>query len=226
MSSTTLRRTSATDELTALLQREILHGTYAPGTRMREVEFAARYDVSRNTLREALHRLNRLGLVEHRPHRGVLVARPGVDEVREIFRMRRVLEPAGLRATRTSEALELGDIARDMAATAAQRDWPRLVDQDTAFHAWLVHRLGSSRLDHLIETALRELRLAFIYIDRAASGFGAPSHIPDHEAIAGLLAEDRKAAAVERLVRHLDASEKMVLGHLRKGSLLDEVGEA
>lgn len=216
MSSTTLHRSSTIDELTAVLQREILTGRLEPGARLREVEFSARYDVSRNTLREALHELSRTGLVEHRPHRGVVVARPGEEEVREIFRMRRVLEPAGVRAVDPADAAELGRLARALDRAAKRRSWTDLVDRDAAFHVWLVRRLGSSRLDAVIGEALRELRLAFVHIDRAASVPEAPSHVPDHEVIAELVGHGRVDAAVGRLIRHLDNAEETVLDHLAR----------
>jgi len=120
------------------LRREILAGDLPPGARLREAEFAARYDVSRNTLREALHRLSRSGLVVHRPHRGITVAQPGREDVGEIFRIRRVLEPAGLRAVRRAEIPELRGLAKSIDRAAKQRNWADLVDRDMAFHAWLV----------------------------------------------------------------------------------------
>jgi len=218
----TLRRSSTVDELTEVLRREILAGDLPPGARLREAEFAARYDVSRNTLREALHRLSRSGLVVHRPHRGITVAQPGRKDVGEIFRIRRVLEPAGLRAVRQAEIPELCDLAKSIDRAATRRDWGDLVDRDVAFHAWLVRRLGSSRLDSMIDEALRELRLAFLHIDRGASSPDIPSHVPDHEAIAVLVADSQLDAAIERLLRHLDDAEQMVLNHLARAARPDE----
>lgn len=220
----TLHRSSTVDGLTEALQREILAGHLAPGTPLREVEFAARYDVSRNTLREALHRLSRVGLVDHYPHRGVVVAQPGVEQVREIFRVRRILEPAGLRAIPPAEALELSSLARSIDRAAKQRNWTNLVDSDVAFHAWLVRRLGSSRFDAMIDEALRQLRLVFVHIDRAASSPDTPSHVPDHEAIAIRVADGRLEEAVDRLLRHLDDAERMVLEHLTRAARPDGEG--
>ena len=217
-----LRRSSTVDELTTVLRREIVSGHLPPGSRLREAEFAARFDVSRNTLREALHRLSRSGLVVHRPHRGIAVAQPGKEDVGEIFRIRRVLEPAGLRAVRPAEIPELSSLACSIDRAAKQRNWTNLVDSDVAFHAWLVRRLGSSRLDAMIDEALRQLRLAFVHIDRAASSPDAPSHVPDHEAIAVRVANGRLEEAVDRLLRHLDDAEEMVLDHLAGAARPDE----
>ncbi|MBC7908296.1 MAG: GntR family transcriptional regulator [Rhodospirillaceae bacterium] len=56
------------------LAAEIVAGEFRPGTRLDEVVQATRMGVSRTPLREAVRQLATLGLVENRPHRGVIVA--------------------------------------------------------------------------------------------------------------------------------------------------------
>lgn len=61
------------------LAAEIVAGDFRPGTRLDEVVQSNRMGVSRTPLREAVRQLATLGLVENRPHRGVVVAE-GVGE--------------------------------------------------------------------------------------------------------------------------------------------------
>jgi len=56
------------------LSAEILAGDFCAGTRLDEVLQSSRMGVSRTPLREAVRQLATLGLVENRPHRGVVVA--------------------------------------------------------------------------------------------------------------------------------------------------------
>jgi Transcriptional regulators len=56
------------------LAAEIVAGNFRPGTRLDEVAQSSRMGVSRTPLREAVRQLATLGLVENRPHRGVVVA--------------------------------------------------------------------------------------------------------------------------------------------------------
>lgn len=56
------------------LAAEIVAGDFRPGTRLDEVAQSHRMGVSRTPLREAVRQLATLGLVENRPHRGVIVA--------------------------------------------------------------------------------------------------------------------------------------------------------
>ncbi|MGE5475216.1 MAG: GntR family transcriptional regulator [Bacteroidales bacterium] len=55
------------------LAAEIVAGDFRPGTRLDEVAQSSRMGVSRTPLREAVRQLATLGLVENRPHRGVVV---------------------------------------------------------------------------------------------------------------------------------------------------------
>lgn len=59
------------------LAEDIVAGKLRPGTRLDEVEQAKRFGVSRTPVREAFRELAALGLVENRPHRGVIVT-PGL----------------------------------------------------------------------------------------------------------------------------------------------------
>ncbi len=78
--------TTKADEIGAALERAILFGELPPGTMLRQEQLAEQYGVSRTPIREALRRLDALGLVVFRPNRGVLVRAPSRDELRQIDR--------------------------------------------------------------------------------------------------------------------------------------------
>lgn len=65
----------------------------APGTKLQEENLAQIFDVSRAQVRTALSRLKQRGLVEMQPKHTAAVARPSVAEVRNIFALRRWIEP-------------------------------------------------------------------------------------------------------------------------------------
>lgn len=209
-----LRRESTVDRLTDALAGEILAGRLVPGDHLREADFAARFEVSRNTLREACHRLADDGLVVHRPHRGVTVARPTEESVAEIFRIRRLLEPSGLIALDLAGIGDLRRLASEMARAAEEADWARLVDIDLGYHARLVAGLESLRLDDFFASILRELRLSFVLIDSSGGDPPSPSHVPDHGRIAAHMERGETDAARRLLLDHLCRAERLVLNHL------------
>ena len=65
------------ERLRLQISDEIVRGELAPGIALDETELAQRFEVSRTPVREAIRLLAASGLVEARPHRSAVVARPG-----------------------------------------------------------------------------------------------------------------------------------------------------
>ena len=68
-----------------VLRWEILEGKLAPGARIRETEVAEQLGVSRPVVREALHRLAFLGLVDIRDRRGARVVTLSESELADVM---------------------------------------------------------------------------------------------------------------------------------------------
>lgn len=83
---------AAAEGLVAELQRRILVGEYAPGTRLRQELLAEEFGVSRMPVRTALLVLHDRGLVEAIPRRGAVVRGPSADDIREAYIVRAELE--------------------------------------------------------------------------------------------------------------------------------------
>jgi len=93
---------SLPEQIARRLAERIGAGRYAPGERVREERVAAEFAVSRGPVREALRLLEKDGLVTIVPRRGAMITDLSVDEVREIFEIRAVLN--GLRDRSVAES--------------------------------------------------------------------------------------------------------------------------
>jgi DNA-binding GntR family transcriptional regulator len=80
------------DDIARVLEDEIVGGSIAPGTVLRQEQLSERFSVSRTPVREALRRLAALGLVTFEPNRGVRVRSISPHELREAFLVRAELE--------------------------------------------------------------------------------------------------------------------------------------
>jgi DNA-binding GntR family transcriptional regulator len=88
---TTTESTKA-DEIALVIEEAIVSGELAPGTLLRQERLSERFKVSRTPIREALRRLDALGLVDFHPNRGVRVRTLSRVELREAFLVRAELE--------------------------------------------------------------------------------------------------------------------------------------
>ncbi|GAA4349028.1 GntR family transcriptional regulator [Variovorax defluvii] len=79
------------------LGARIIEGAHAPGSRLREIELAESFDVSRATIREALRLLEQRGLVRILPQRGAHVTQLSAKELDDLFEVRASLLATGSR---------------------------------------------------------------------------------------------------------------------------------
>ena len=160
-SSEAPRRTLA-ERLRAEIADEILSGRMAPGEALDEADLARRFGVSRTPVREAIRLLAAGGLVDARPHRSALVARPGREKLLAMFEALSELEAicAGLAAQRMSdtELTLLADTNDCLKKVVARGDAQRYHEINERFHAAIY---DGSHNEHLAEiTRLTRERIA------------------------------------------------------------------
>ncbi|MDQ3737769.1 MAG: GntR family transcriptional regulator [Actinomycetota bacterium] len=132
------------------LRSAIIDGAYLPGERLVEEEIAARFDVSRNPAREALHALSVEGFVEIEPRRGARVATMSARRAGELFEVRAPLEGLVARLAaerRTSADLDrLRHVVGTGTAAAAGGRLDELPALNTEFHMSLAVAAGNELL--------------------------------------------------------------------------------
>ncbi len=133
------------------LERDIVEGRYRPGDRLDETMLAERFDVSRTPIREALHGLERSGLIELRPRRGAFVRRIGARELIEMFEVMAELEAACGRfaSQRVTKAGELRIREALVACETAARggDHDAYYRENETFHAEIYAAADNSFLE-------------------------------------------------------------------------------
>lgn len=128
------------------LRRAIVTLELPPGAALSEAELAARFEVSRQPIREALIALAHAGLVEIQPRRGTTVVRISPDQMRQVRFIRESIEVSVARAAASSfdpamrRRIEVGLEAQ--ARHAAALDTEAFRREDEAFHAALAEGAG------------------------------------------------------------------------------------
>ncbi|WP_137991161.1 GntR family transcriptional regulator [Streptomyces vilmorinianum] len=158
MSSAVQKRRPPTAQQFVLeeLRRAITAGELRPGGQIRQDALAARLDVSRVPLREALKILEGEGLVVHHIHRGYFVAELSLADLEEIYRIRELLETEAVRlaVARAEDGLtaRLEKIQREVERAADTGDVTEMAAANRRFHFTLIEASGMPRLVRLIRT--------------------------------------------------------------------------
>ncbi|GAA3212377.1 GntR family transcriptional regulator [Nonomuraea helvata] len=140
----------------AELRRAITTGRLRPGSPIRQDALAEELQVSRVPLREALKTLEGEGLVTYKAHKGYCVAVLSLDDLREVYRIRELLEEEAVRhavARLTDDDLDrLESAQEEVERAAAAGDVPAMAAANRLFHMTLFDLAGLPRLARLIRT--------------------------------------------------------------------------
>jgi DNA-binding GntR family transcriptional regulator len=202
----TIRRSAAPlrHDVLEALRASIVNGRLAPGARLIERELIGMMGVSRTVIREALRQLEAEGLVDVVPNRGAIVRELTVDEARDLYAIRALLE--GLAARMFVEKAgeeEIAALGRELKATAAayrRGDPEETIAAKNRFFDILFRGAKSETLTTMLGTLL-----ARIWRWRAL-GLSHPQRSPSRpeESIKGL------QALHKAIVQHdADAAEKL-----------------
>jgi DNA-binding GntR family transcriptional regulator len=206
----------------AELQDSILSGELPAGSPLRLEELAARLGMSISPVREAVRRLESLGLAVHVPHRGARVSELALDDLRDTYEVRLVLEPlaVGRAARRFADRDAEAALAHlERYATAQERGDPRAArDAHTGFHFTLYGASGSAWLVRLIRPAWENSERY-----RAVSRRRSTAEVEqEHLRILEACVEHEPDRAAAELTRHLAATANLAAQQLGADALFGD----
>jgi len=213
-------RLSASDWAFQDLWSRIVRGELAAGSRMTEDALAELLDVSRTPLREAIVRLQEIGLLQRQRNRGLQVTPLSAEDAEELTLIREHLEVlvARLAARNAREHPSKIDelqahVLRMKALQGETIGAGPVLKQGDEFHAALLELAASSRL----HTMLSHIYLAierYRYI--LNENKNRASEIADeHEKILLAVASGDETAAAEAMSEHIAHARKLYIDQLR-----------
>jgi DNA-binding GntR family transcriptional regulator len=107
-----VRPKTAHQAVAEAIRRDISSGQFPPGSWIVQENLVEMYGVSRIPIREALKTLEAEEYVTYVPHSGYRVAKLGLEELQEVFRLRAVLEEFLIRDAMTRVTDEIVDQMR------------------------------------------------------------------------------------------------------------------
>jgi len=200
---------SVTDGIVESITTAIVERRLMPGTRLVEQQIADVFKVSRTVVRQALNQLSRDRLVTLEPARGACVSTPSINEARQVFQVRRLIEAGMVRqlaAQITDKQVEqLRLHLRDERQAVSRVDVSGRTRLLADFHVVLARLLGNEVLAELIADLLsRSQLIALMY----QSSHSAEHSQEEHVDIVDALAKRDGRAAAKLMERHLEAVER------------------
>ncbi|TDT94468.1 MULTISPECIES: GntR family transcriptional regulator [Azorhizobium] len=202
---TASRAVTRTEELRLQIADDIVRGRILPGTALEEMEVAKRYGVSRTPVREVIRDLAASGLVETRPHRSALVAKPSLDRLRGMFDVMAELEAlcAGLCAVHMTKAErgQLEAIHAELADLTRRGDEANYTFLNDRFHTFLyggAHNAYLAEITLATRARLQPFRRAqFRNLGRLALSYA------EHDTVVQAILRGDKAEAASAMRSHI-----------------------
>ena len=194
---------STTRTIADALTRAIVEHRLQPGTKLAEQKLADHFGVSRTLVRQALFQLVQKHLVKMEPARGAFVAAPTVEEARQVFRVRRLLEAEMvrefLRAMTPAKLKALRDhVAQEKAAMAGDASERQQLLGD--FHVRMAELAGNGVLAQILRDLVSRSSLITLMYQR--DSFPPHSQEEHVDLVKALAAKDEKRA-VKLMEEHL-----------------------
>lgn len=207
------------DRVYESVRQAIIRGELTPGEHLQDRRLAETLGVSRTPVRDALHRLRSAGLVESRGRSGWAVTDFTERDVRELFELRRLLEPVGidkLGADPTAAAVaEIGGFFDRYNHPIPRDAYLEYFAHDNAFHKLLVGCSDNLRLQGFYEVMESHIDRGRHFLSTSAAG-RVDATLDEHLAICRAVAAHDFAAARAALIRHLRAGEELMVDYLRR----------
>jgi DNA-binding GntR family transcriptional regulator len=199
---------SSTQRIVESIVEAIVERRLMPGTKLAESRIGELFAVSRTVVRQALNQLSRDRLVTLEPARGAFVALPSIDEARQVFETRQLIEAGVVREL--CARITPAQVAQLRAHLKAEREAVARTDIRgrtrllADFHVVLARLLGNEVLAQLLADLLSRSSLISLMYQSAHS---AEHSQAEHVAIVDALERRDARAAVKLMSQHLHSVE-------------------
>ena len=222
MPTTKLSEPATPAAIAERIRDAILEHRLEPGAKLTEAQLCEVFAVKRGTVRQALSLLATEHLVDLEPNRGAFVASPSLQEVHEVFEMRRIIEGGviervcrdqGGQGAAHLKAIEKM-IERERKAFE-QRDFRSWIRLSGEFHTALATLTGNRVLCNcLAGLVARSTLISALYESLGRS----PCSFDDHAEIVEAIRAGETARASELMARHLESVELKMLDRPARGA--------
>jgi DNA-binding GntR family transcriptional regulator len=198
-----VKNRALSDDVFETLRDAIFSGRLKPGDPLRELRVAKELSVSQATVRDALVKLERFGLVVRVPNKETIVTRHSSREIRERVAIRATLEEMAFleaaRALTDEDYTALEGKLRRVSDSFMRKEYFDAAQFDLDFHRFIWRRSGNETLAEMLDYLTTPL-FAFISILRSVGAEELKDVVAPHEDLLAAL-RSKNASRISRAVR-------------------------
>jgi len=204
-----VKNRALSDDVFETLRDAIFSGRLKPGDPLRELRLAKELSVSQATVRDALVKLERFGLVVRVPNKETIVSRHSSREIKERVAIRATLEEMAF--LEASRALTADDYAalegklRRVSDSFKRKENFEAAQFDLDFHRYIWRRAGHEPLAEMLDYLTTPL-FAFISILRSAGAEELKDVVAPHEDLLAALRSKRTSRIRQAVRKHIIGS--------------------
>jgi len=203
-----------TEKIYKKLLDDILEGRFYQGQRLIEKELIDLYKISKTPLREALTRLERVGLVQKNINRGFLVKRILRKDAEEIYELREIVDGLSVRKITeniTEEKIQkIEKIIRDMELCIGDKKTDKYIELDKYFHTVLNKLSGNKRLIEIMQNLNYQINM-LLKTSIKLPKRGINVSFSEHKMIFDAILRKDPVKAEENAKKHMQKTKKAVL---------------
>jgi DNA-binding GntR family transcriptional regulator len=188
------------------LKQRIINQALKPGEPINDVILSKELKISKTPIREALQQLEREGFVENIPGRGSFVSHISIQDLRETFEIREMLECEAIkRAALKRDPEKLSAIRRafESSVGSPENDLPLHFRSGDQIHAFIFESLGNQRLLEIYRRLLDHIVRHRIHFFSGSHQGRAEESYKEHLEILDALAAQDPARCAQAMRVHL-----------------------
>ncbi|MGH1540715.1 MAG: GntR family transcriptional regulator [Arenicella sp.] len=199
--------------LYTLMRQDIIEGNLQAGLKLKPSELKSHYDVSINTLREALTRLSSDGFVESEDQKGFRVASISLKNLEDLKQMRVLLEIEGIKQSIANNSVEweAGIVAAHYKLTQIENamevdekaNFKLWCQYDYEFHRALMGACNNKLIIDMHKTVFDQFRRYFL-INNKVNGFDKKQISGDHKKLCDLVLKKETELCIKVLNQHIN----------------------
>jgi DNA-binding GntR family transcriptional regulator len=193
---------------------DILKGGFYQGQRLIEKELIDRYKISKTPLREALIKLERVGLVQKNINRGFLIKRILRKDAEEIYELREIIDGFSVRKITeniTEEKMQkIEKIIHDMELCIRDKKTDKYIELDKYFHTVLNKLSGNKRLIEIMQNLNYQISI-LLKTSIKLPERGINVSFSEHKMIFKAILNKNSIKAEELVKKHIRKTKKAVL---------------